>query len=82
MIEQLLELAHQIDAALKSNISPVSKIFVIFVVWFCGAVIMSLLGVLGSYTTGWLIFISVFALVVWTIVCIIMGGIATKDVWD
>jgi len=82
MIENLLQLARQIDDALKENTSPIAKIFVIFAVWFCGAVIISLLGVIGAYTTGWLIFISILAMIIWVTVCFIMGIIAVKDDLD
>jgi len=56
-----------------------TKIFLIFILWVCGAFFLSLIGVLGGIFSGWLTAFAILANIVWIVIAILIGAIIAED---
>lgn len=56
-----------------------AKIFLVFLLWVCGALVLCLIGAIGGIFSGWFIAFSIVANIVWIIMAMLIGAIISED---
>ena len=70
MLQTFVKFAIKFENLLKTLPSPISRIFLLFLLWASVTFILFLIAVLGGIFSGWLVAFSIIANIVWLIVVI------------